>query len=144
MEFIISFVILHYKDIKSTDSCVHSILNMRGQEHIRIVIVDNDIQESEEDRRKLADRYKKYSSITVLPIRENGGFSYGNNCGYRFARENQKASFIVMTNNDIVFLQKNFVYLIKDCYETYSCDIIGPDIVHRKSGKHQNPMAEIL
>lgn len=142
MEFIISFVILHYKDIKSTDSCVRSILNMHGQEHIRIVIVDNDIQESEEDRRKLADRYKKYSLITVLPIRENGGFSYGNNCGYRFARENQKASFIVMTNNDIVFSQENFVYLIKECYESYGCDVIGPDIIQRSSGKHQNPMAE--
>ena len=142
MEFIISFVILHYKDIKSTDACVRSILNMHGQEHIRIIIVDNDIQESEEDRRKLTERYKKYSAVTVLPIRENGGFSYGNNCGYRFAREDQKASFIVMANNDIIFPQENFVDLIKDCYDTYSCDIIGPDIVQRESGKHQNPMAE--
>ena len=142
MEFTVSFVVLHYKDIKSTDSCICSILNMQGQEHIRIVVVDNDVQASEEDRRKLADRYKKYPSVTVLPVRENGGFSYGNNCGYRFARERQEASFIVLANNDIVFSQKNFIYLLKDCYETYGCAIIGPDIIHQESGKHQNPMAE--
>ena len=42
----ISFVILHYKDIKVTDTCVQSILAMEQQERIRIVIVDNDIQKS--------------------------------------------------------------------------------------------------
>lgn len=142
MEPIVSFVILHYKDIKSTDSCVHSILRMDGQEYIRIVIVDNDIQATEEDRRKLVDRYKEYSIITVLPVRENGGFSYGNNQGYCFAREEQKASFIVVANNDIVFLQKDFVNLVRTSYESNNCQVIGPDIVQRRTGKHQNPMAD--
>lgn len=142
MEPIVSFVILHYKDIKSTDSCVRSILRMDGQEHIRIVIVDNDIQATKEDRRKLVDRYKKYSIITVLPVRENGGFSYGNNQGYWFAKEEQKASFIVVTNNDIVFLQKDFVNLVRTSYASNNCQVIGPDIVQRGTGKHQNPMAD--
>ena len=50
----ISFVILHYKDIKVTDTCVQSILAMEQQERIRIVIVDNDIQKSEKDRKELS------------------------------------------------------------------------------------------
>ena len=48
MEPIVSFVILHYRDIKSTDACVRSILQMDGRQYIRIVIVDNDIQATEE------------------------------------------------------------------------------------------------
>lgn len=142
MKPIISFVILHYKDIKSTDSCVRSILKMDEQEYIRIVIVDNDIQATEEERGMLVDQYKEYSAITILPVRENGGFSHGNNLGYRFAREKLKASFIVVTNNDIVFLQNNFVDLIRESFETSKSYVIGPNVICQRSGRHQNPMAE--
>lgn len=142
MKSIISFVILHYKDIRNTDSCVHSILQMDEQEYIRIVIVDNDIQATEEDRRKLADRFKEFSIITVLHVRENGGFSYGNNQGYCFAREKQKASFVVVTNNDIVFLQNDFVNLLRESFKDSKSYVIGPNIIHRSTGQHQNPMAE--
>ena len=57
MEPIVSFVVLHYRDIKSTDACVRSILQMDGRQYIRIVIVDNDIQATEEERSRLAERY---------------------------------------------------------------------------------------
>ena len=57
----ISFVILHYKDIKVTDTCVQSILAMEQQERIRIVIVDNDIQKSEKDRKELSLKYQENS-----------------------------------------------------------------------------------
>ena len=142
MELIVSFIILHYKDIKSTDACVRSILQMDGRDYIRIVIVDNDIRATEEERRKLAERYKKYSAIDVVSVRENGGFSYGNNQGYRFAKEKLKASFIIVTNNDIVFPQKNFLDLLMDCYRKNRCHVMGPDIVQQHTGIHQNPMAE--
>ena len=71
----ISFVILHYKDIKVTDTCVQSILAMEQQERIRIVIVDNDIQKSEKDRKELSLKYQENSQIKILQIKENGGFS---------------------------------------------------------------------
>ena len=74
MELIVSFIILHYKDIKSTDACVRSILQMDGRDYIRIVIVDNDIRATEEERRKLAERYKKYSAIDVVSVREKRRF----------------------------------------------------------------------
>ena len=142
MEPIVSFVILHYRDIKSTDACVRSILQMDGRQYIRIVIVDNDIQATEEERSRLAERYKKHPAVTVVFVRENGGFSYGNNQGYGFARERQKASFIIVTNNDIVFPQRNFVDLMINCYRKNRCHVMGPDIVQPHTGIHQNPMAE--
>ena len=80
----ISFVILHYKDIKVTDTCVQSILAMEQQERIRIVIVDNDIQKSEKDRKELSLKYQENSQIKILQIKENGGFSYANNQGYQY------------------------------------------------------------
>ena len=65
----ISFVILHYKDIKVTDTCVQSILAMEQQERIRIVIVDNDIQKSEKDRKELSLKYQENSQIKILQIK---------------------------------------------------------------------------
>ena len=61
------------------------ILKMDGQEQIRIIIVDNDIHEDPQKRKGLAERYEKFPCITVLPIFENGGFSYANNQGYAYA-----------------------------------------------------------
>ena len=46
------FVILHYGDRETTDVCVRSVLKMKDQERIRIIIVDNDIEKTEDERRK--------------------------------------------------------------------------------------------
>ena len=105
---IVSFVILHYKDQDTTDLCVRSILRMEQQDRIRIVIVDNDIYEIFERRNSLLRKYQAYDNITVLQIKENGGFSYANNQGYKYARERQNASFVLVLNNDIEFIQKDF------------------------------------
>lgn len=137
---IISFVILHYKDRKTTDACVQSILHMDNQERIRIIIVDNDVGEPMEKRRKLADCYKANSRITVLPIQENGGFSYANNQGYCFAREKQNASYIIVLNNDIAFTQPDFPKRLDKSYEQHPCHILGPDVIRGSTKEHQNPM----
>jgi len=71
-----------------------------------------------------------------------GGFSYANNLGYRFARDELGAGFIVVANNDIEFLQKDFLRRLEDVYAAQPCHVIGPDVVRAGTGEHQNPMAE--
>lgn len=136
----ISFVILHYKDWEATDACVDSILKMEEQEKICIVIVDNDIEERPETRQQSAARYQDNPRIKVLPIFENGGFSYANNQGYRFAKEEQGASCILVLNNDIQFVQADFPELLQESIRTHSCHVLGPDIIRQGTGEHQNPM----
>ena len=136
----ISFVILHYKDIKVTDTCVQSILAMEQQERIRIVIVDNDIQKSEKDRKELSLKYQENSQIKILQIKENGGFSYANNQGYQYAKEHFGNGYIIVLNNDIEFTQKNFVSILEESYHSHPCHIIGPDVIRQGTGEHQNPM----
>ena len=53
----ISFVILHYNDIETTEQCVQSILNLDYQELIQIVIVDNDVEKTFEERQVLKQKY---------------------------------------------------------------------------------------
>ena len=136
----ICFVILHYKDYDVTDTCVQSILKMEQQERIRVVIVDNDIRKNEEERKELLVKYRGNSRINVLQIKENGGFSYANNRGYRYARENFGADYIVVLNNDIEFTQKDFIARLEESHEKHPCHILGPDVIRRGTGEHQNPM----
>ena len=138
------FVILHYKDRKVTDACVRSILRMQEQERLSIVIVDNDIEKKEEQREAFANRYRKYPRITVLPVRENGGFSHANNLGYRYAKEKLNASYIILLNNDIEFTQPDFPALLEKSYHTHPCHVLGPDIIRQGTGEHQNPMDTCL
>ena len=139
MDFV-SFVILHYKDSRVTDVCVQSILAMEQQERIRIVIVDNDIHDSEEDRNELLLKYKENPRIKVLQIKENGGFSYANNQGYQYAKEQFGPGYIIVLNNDIEFTQKNFISILENSYSNHPCHVLGPDVIHQGTGEHQNPM----
>ena len=137
---IVSFVILHYKDLETTDLCVQSILRMEQQERLRIVIVDNDIHEAADKRKVLLQKYAGKENITILQVKENGGFSYANNQGYQYAREHQKASFILVLNNDIEFTQKDFIKKLDESYKEHPCHVLAPDVIRRSTGEHQNPM----
>lgn len=136
----VGFVILHYKDAEITDICVQSILQMENQDKIQIVVVDNDIHEAVEKRQKLAAHYRYAVNITVLSIQENGGFSHANNKGYERIREELGDCFIVVANNDIEFVQRDFVYRINEIFKKSHCHILAPDIIQRSSGDHQNPL----
>lgn len=137
---IIGFVILHYKDVRVTDACVRSIMRMHGQERIRVVVVDNDVDEPEEKRRELCRRYEVNPRIHVLPVREKRGFSYANNLGYAYAKSEFVADCILVLNNDIEFTQRDFPDRLKRCLQEHPCHIIGPDVIRQGTGEHQNPM----
>lgn len=137
---IVSFVILHYKDIDTTDLCVQSILRMEHRERIRIVIVDNDVQDTDEERQHIEIKYKDEPAVSIIHIKENGGFSYANNQGYYYAKYIQKADFILVLNNDIEFTQIDFINRLDEVYKQYPCHVLGPDVVRSSTGEHQNPL----
>lgn len=137
---IVSFVILHYRDRETTDACVQSILRLEGQERIRIVIVDNDIDQDAALRQELAEAYRSNPRITVLPVHENGGFSYANNQGYRYSRETLGASCIIAANNDVEFIQPDFLERMEKSCREHPCHVLGPDVIRRGNREHQNPV----
>ncbi len=135
-----AFIILHYRSQDVTDQCVQSILQMDHQESVQIILVDNEIQKSAAERETLKVAYQDIPNLTVLTIRENGGFSYANNQGYRYAREQLGATFILVLNNDIEFTQQDFLQQMVQGWQKAPCHIIGIDIIRKSTGEHQNPM----
>ena len=71
-----AFVILHYRAIDTTRSCVKSIRALAGDKHI--VIVDNASPNG--TGAVLAEEFAASPDVTVLLHGKNDGFARGNNC----------------------------------------------------------------
>ena len=136
----VCFVILHYGDRRETQLCIQSILRMERQNEIEIIIVDNDARFSDEERDAFEMQYKSVPHITFLHCKEGTGFSKANNIGYQYAREQLNADFIVICNNDIEFVQADFIDRLIDSSKRMNCHVLGPYVMKRNNHEPQNPM----
>lgn len=125
----VSFVILHYKNIKDTVECIESILNLKTDKKISIIVVDNNTLNEEDE--KLLNKYE----LHLIKLEKNYGFAKANNIGCKYAIENDKPDFIVVSNNDIIIEQKDFIEKI---YNEESFDMLGPKII-TDGGQSVNP-----
>lgn len=126
----IAFVILHYRAADMTRKCVERIKALEGDK--KIVIVDNASPNG--TGQELLDEYTEDSEIKVILNPENSGFAKGNNMGVRWVQENVPADFVVVLNNDVEILQKDFCPKVEAIYRRHSFDVLGPDIISVFSG----------
>ncbi len=136
----ICFVILHYNAMEDTKNCIESIKRLEGQSRIRIMVVDNASPNG--TGKLLAKAYASDEQVHVLCRGENDGFSRGNNAGCRLALDMWKPEFLVVANNDVLFVQKEFALKICGIYEEEGFAVLGPDIYAPFTGFHQSPIAE--
>lgn len=130
------FVILHYLDLKMTEECINSIIDIIDYDQYYIVIVDNASPNGSGE--KLKEQYKRNNRIVVLESENNVGFANGNNLGYAYAQKKLKSDFIICINNDVLMKQRDFLQRIITIEEKEKCAILGPDIIS-KSSEHQSP-----
>lgn len=127
----VSFVILHYKNMEDTLECIKSIKKQKAYDY-SIVVVDNGT---------LNDRDKKTLEKEVKDIicnQENLGFATANNIGASYAIKKYQPDFLVILNNDIVLIKENFIEKIYECYQKTSFDFMGPKII-TNGGESVNP-----
>lgn len=134
----IAFIILHYLALKDTIECAESIIsNINSSNHqIDVVIVDNGSPDSSYDAIK--DKFSQTQSVHVMRNESNLGFAKGNNVGYKYAKYELKADFIILLNNDTIVSQNDFVDVLVNKYFEKKYYVLGPDIV-AADGYHQNP-----
>lgn len=129
-----AFVILHYLATDMTRKCVEELRCLSGEKHI--VVVDN---ASPNDSGKiLAEEYASDEEITVILNNENAGFARGNNLGVQWVLKNLEAEFVVVLNNDVEILQRDFADRVKEIYREHPLMFLTGYSV-RFSGIHQNP-----
>lgn len=136
------FLILHYKDAMMTEQTVSSILSLNNLKTYKIVIVDNASPDDSGDI--LIKKYKDANNIFLLKADKNGGFSKGNNLGYQFIKENFSPEFLICANNDVQFVQKDFLNRLVQLYVKSPFYVCGPDIYIPWRDFHSNPLSSKL
>lgn len=128
----LSFVILHYKNIEETLLCLEKIKENVSDKDVSIVVVDNHTL-IKSDKEKI----EKYTE-DILMLEENLGFAKANNKGILYAKKKYNPNFYCVMNNDVFISQKNFIKEIKQVYKKYKFDMLGPKI-DSPSGESVNP-----
>lgn len=133
----VAFVILHYQNIDVTIESIHELRMVHDIDHHDIVVVDNASPNGSGEA--LEQMYSQISYIHLLKTQQNGGFAYGNNIGYRYARDVLHANIIVVMNSDVDIRDKSFIEkLLEYSGQHAGVSIVAPDIIV-KNGFHQNP-----
>lgn len=128
----ISFVILHYKNIDDTCECIESIKKINSEKNISIIVVDNNSLTKEHEK-----QIKKYTNDIII-LDENKGFAKANNIGCKYAIKKYNPDFLCVINNDTIIMQNNFIDEIYSCYKKTKFDFMGPKII-TDGGESVNP-----
>lgn len=92
----VAIILVNYNGKDYLEDCINSI-NKIKYENYEIIVVDNkSTDNSVEYLRNLG--YK----ITIIEAEKNGGFSYGNNIGIKYAIENNFEYFLLLNNDTLV------------------------------------------
>lgn len=124
----IMFIILHYKTIDDTKKCIESITLLDGSEHDAVVLVDNSVKLSDTGK-QLKKKYSSLSNFFYVENNENSSFSHGNNLGYQLAKSLGGGQFVVVTNSDTYFVQKNFYQKLVRVWKKEMFHVCGPNII---------------
>ena len=93
----IAFSLLHYNNMQVTEAAVSYLQKLDGIDACEILIVDNCSPNG--SGIELKKKYAEFPNIHVILNDKNGGFAYGNNIGYSFAKENLRCDIIAVMNN---------------------------------------------
>lgn len=94
-------IIVNYNGYKDTLECINS-LKENINSNYKIIVVDN---KSTDDS---VEKLRTIDGIYLIEADKNGGFSYGNNLGIKYALNNGYENVILLNNDTIV---------TKDCFD---------------------------
>lgn len=134
----ISFVILHYKNLNDTVSCIESIKELDLQDKISIIVVDNNSLNREEEK-----TIRKYTNDLIL-LENNLGVAKAYNKGASYTRDKHHPDFICVMNNDIIIKQKEFINNIQKVYNKTKFDMLGPKIICEGDSVNPFPVFDTL
>lgn len=133
-----AFVILHYGDAAVTMEAIESIRSLdRGGRNVSVIVVDNASPNGTGEQVK--KQIESLPDFYYIHNEENLGFARGNNVGFKYAKNELKADFIILMNNDAVIESAEFFMQIEQDYADEKFAVLGPSI-RTPVGKEQNPL----
>lgn len=140
-------IILNYNNYEDTFNCVESI-ERYNTSPIKYFVVDNasprdGVIEAMDAYfcSNFVDQYSKVNSnelppsssprLTFIISDHNGGYAQGNNHGLRFALNDNDIKYIMILNNDVLFVEDIISSLKNNIQKLPNCGIVSP-ILYKK------------
>lgn len=138
----ISFVVLHYENVADTRECIESLMQyINKEDEVHVIIVDNG---SINGKANVIEKEIENRNIHYIYSSQNLGFARGNNLGFHYAKYTLHSEIIVLSNNDIIYKQSDFVERIKKDVSEQHIDVAGPRIISMVDHKNQNPVSYLF
>lgn len=125
-------MILNYKSFDESIDCVKQLKELCPADS-KFYIVDND--SPNESYQVLSEHFKSDEKVCVIQSGKNGGYSFGNNVGFRAAIQDG-CTEILCTNNDIKFYPDSINQLSQALAAHPEVAVVGPK-VYAKDGSLQ-------
>lgn len=136
----LTYCLLHYKNIEVTIDCVESIIhNNQDSSEYKIIIYDNGSNNGTGEI--LEKNFLSNPNVIVLSNIQNLGFAKGNNKAYQYAKNILVSDVIVVMNSDIIVESSFSTTSIMNELIRTQADIIAPNIKNIE-GYYQNPLSE--
>lgn len=113
MEKKISVILVNYNGIKYNDTCIASILRSTVSGQIQVVVVDNG--STDDSLAALQKAWGDNDQVQIIALKENCGFSGGNNAGMRWSME-QGIDHFLLLNNDTE-IEPDTIERMYDCHK---------------------------
>lgn len=137
----IGIVVLNYQSYQDTIKLLNNLSKINDQlDDIELVtcVVDNASPNDsvEHIEKKIKTSYFD-EPFFLLSLRDNSGYSTGNNAGIKFLLE-KKCRYIFIMNNDIEIIQHDFFKIMLNSIKYNKGAIVGPGIIQK--GKMELPL----
>ncbi len=121
----LGIVILNYNNYSDTISCVKSIRENNVKGEYKIYIVDNASKNNSKE--VLEENFANDEGVTLIYSLENGGFSAGNNIGFKRAVIDG-CEYVLCTNSDVLFKENAINQMLKTLGSKKEVGVVGPKV----------------
>lgn len=118
---ILSIIILNYKSDGLTKYCLKNIFNSKPTFDYEIIVVDNASPERNINKIK-----EEFNQIKLIKLKENKGFSAGNNAGIKLAQ----GKYILIINPDVVITPGKLERLVDFLDRNPHIGLAGPQLLN--------------
>ena len=142
----VGIIILNYNNWRDTINCIESI-ELYNTAPIKYIVIDNASTDKEAVERiaefldkhfheqyKMINRNeisKKLKTANLVVANENRGYANGNNIGLNLAYEDIDINYIMILNNDVLFVEDIIPNLIKQVESLDDAGLVSP-ILYKK------------
>lgn len=122
----IGVIILNYNTWRETINCIESLDQNYNKGDITVYVVDNKSPQRPDVDESVF--FKRRNDVILIEASANKGYSAGNNIGIKRALEDG-CEYIVISNSDILFVDKSLYVMSKYIDENKTVGVVGPQIL---------------